>query len=282
MYPLTPNSEKKKLFLITLSLCIKFWSILPLIKLQQGSFKSKSSVSVVSINFSFNSSLRLLWSNVLFFLSTWLDNTEPLKLIKHLWDELQHKLQARSYHSSSLPSCIYYFVADWVQIPAGSFQNLVESLQENSCYISWNEFSMCINSAKWYINTVFSIPACFSYQNIYPGSPHFLRQPANWGHRVLPTYHHSDQQLPCVCKYILSFTWISSLNQENDTSTLIYFVCLQQAQSSSRSFTSLLDGGLNYCNLYDLLTGERLFLIEINYLCHACCHLWFQNEFIPT
>lgn len=35
------------------------------------------------------------------------------------------------------------------------------------------------------------------------------------------------------------------------------FVCLRQAQSTSLEFTSLLDDGLNYCNLYDLLTGER-------------------------
>lgn len=55
------------------------------------------------------------------------------------------------------------------------------------------------------------------------------------------------------------------------TTNVSSFIFYLQAQSTSLGFTSLLDNGLNYCNLYKLLSGQFFFL-NMNYF------LFFLSE----
>ena len=48
--------------------------------------------------------------------------------IKHLWDELKRRLQARPNRRTSVPDLTNALVAEWKQVPAAMFQHLVESL----------------------------------------------------------------------------------------------------------------------------------------------------------
>ena len=48
--------------------------------------------------------------------------------IKHLWDELEHRLQARPHRQTSVLDLTDALVAEWKQIPGAMFQHLVESL----------------------------------------------------------------------------------------------------------------------------------------------------------
>ena len=48
--------------------------------------------------------------------------------IKHLWDELERRLRARSNRPTSVPDLTNALVAEWKQIPAAMFQHPVESL----------------------------------------------------------------------------------------------------------------------------------------------------------
>ena len=47
---------------------------------------------------------------------------------KHLWDELERRLQARPNRPTSVPDLTNALVAEWKQVPAAMFQHLVESL----------------------------------------------------------------------------------------------------------------------------------------------------------
>lgn len=95
------------------------------------------------------------------------------------------------------------------------------------------------------------VAARCSHQRIYPGHPHFPWLRARWGHRVHPATHRPDWQLPRVCRYLNL-----SLNQQEIHVDSHLLLDCKQAQSASMDYTRLLDGGLNYCNLYDLLKGE--------------------------
>ena len=58
----------------------------------------------------------------------WPAQSPDLNPIKHLWDELECRLQARPRHPTSVPDLTHALVAEWKQIPAAMFQQLVESL----------------------------------------------------------------------------------------------------------------------------------------------------------
>ena len=48
--------------------------------------------------------------------------------IKHVWDELDHRLRARPNCPTSVPDLTNALVAEWKKAPAAMFQHLVESL----------------------------------------------------------------------------------------------------------------------------------------------------------
>ena len=45
--------------------------------------------------------------------------------IKHLWDELEHQMQARPKRQTTVPDFTNALVAEWKQVPAAMFQHLV-------------------------------------------------------------------------------------------------------------------------------------------------------------
>jgi hypothetical protein len=51
-----------------------------------------------------------------------------LNSIKHVWDEFERRLRARSNHPTSVPDFTNNLVAEWKQGPVAMFQHLVESL----------------------------------------------------------------------------------------------------------------------------------------------------------
>lgn len=60
----------------------------------------------------------------------WFTPSPDLDPNAHLWDELEHHLRsARSLNSTSVPDLVYvFFLAEYLQIPKGTLQNLLESL----------------------------------------------------------------------------------------------------------------------------------------------------------
>ena len=57
----------------------------------------------------------------------WPAQSPDLNPIEHLWDDLEHRLRARSNHPTSVPNLVNALVAEWKQVPAAMFQHLVES-----------------------------------------------------------------------------------------------------------------------------------------------------------
>lgn len=60
------------------------------------------------------------------------------------------------------------------------------------------------------------------------------------------------------------------------TTTVSLFIFFLQAQSTSLSFSSLLDNGLNYCNLYKLLSGQFLFSTWITSIFFIFIFIFFE------
>jgi hypothetical protein len=58
----------------------------------------------------------------------WPAQSPDLNPIKHLWDELERRLQARPNHPTSVPDLTNALIAEWKQIPTAMFQHLVEIL----------------------------------------------------------------------------------------------------------------------------------------------------------
>ena len=58
----------------------------------------------------------------------WPAQSPDLNPIKHLWDELVQRLQARPNRPTSVPDFTNALVADWKQVPAAMCQHLLESL----------------------------------------------------------------------------------------------------------------------------------------------------------
>ena len=57
----------------------------------------------------------------------WPVQSSDLNPIEHLWDELECQLHARPNPSTSVPDVTNALVAEWLQVPAAMFQDLVES-----------------------------------------------------------------------------------------------------------------------------------------------------------
>ena len=58
----------------------------------------------------------------------WPAQSPDLNPIKHLWDELERRLRARSNRATSVPDLSNALVVEWKQIPTAMFQHLVENL----------------------------------------------------------------------------------------------------------------------------------------------------------
>ena len=58
----------------------------------------------------------------------WPAQKPDLNPIKHLWDELEHRLRARPNRPTSVPDLTNAPVVEWKQVPTAMFQHLVESL----------------------------------------------------------------------------------------------------------------------------------------------------------
>jgi hypothetical protein len=58
----------------------------------------------------------------------WPAQSPDLNPIEYLWDELDRRLWARPNRPSSVPELTNTLVAEWKQVPAAMFQNLVENL----------------------------------------------------------------------------------------------------------------------------------------------------------
>ena len=58
----------------------------------------------------------------------WPAQSADLNPIKHLWDELEHRLRASANRSTLVPDLTDELVGEWKQVPASMFQHLVESL----------------------------------------------------------------------------------------------------------------------------------------------------------
>ena len=57
-----------------------------------------------------------------------LTQSPDLNSIKHLWDELERRLQASPNRPTSVPDLTNVLVAEWKQVPVAMFHHLVESL----------------------------------------------------------------------------------------------------------------------------------------------------------
>ena len=58
----------------------------------------------------------------------WPAPNPDLNPIEHVWDELEHRLQASSNRPTSALDLTNAFVAEWKQVPTTMFQHLVENL----------------------------------------------------------------------------------------------------------------------------------------------------------
>ena len=58
----------------------------------------------------------------------WPAQSPDLNPIKHLWDDLEYRLRARSKCPTSVPYLTKALMAEWKQVPPALFQHLVESL----------------------------------------------------------------------------------------------------------------------------------------------------------
>ena len=58
----------------------------------------------------------------------WSAQRPDLNPIEHLWDELERRQRARPNHPTSVLDLTKVLVAEWKQVPAATFQHLVESL----------------------------------------------------------------------------------------------------------------------------------------------------------
>ena len=58
----------------------------------------------------------------------WPVQSPDLNPIGHLWDELERRVRVSPNRPTSVPDVTNSLVADWKQVPAAMFQNLVESL----------------------------------------------------------------------------------------------------------------------------------------------------------
>ena len=58
----------------------------------------------------------------------WFAQSPDLNRGKHLWDELEHRLRARPNRPKSVPDLTNALLAEWKQVPAAMFKNLVDSL----------------------------------------------------------------------------------------------------------------------------------------------------------
>ena len=58
----------------------------------------------------------------------WPAQSPNLNPIEHIWAELEHRLQARPNHPTSVFDLTNVLVAEWEHIPAAMFQHLVECL----------------------------------------------------------------------------------------------------------------------------------------------------------
>jgi hypothetical protein len=51
----------------------------------------------------------------------WPSQSPELKPIKHLWDELEHRMQARPNRPTSVPNLATVLVTEWKQVPTAMF-----------------------------------------------------------------------------------------------------------------------------------------------------------------
>jgi hypothetical protein len=58
----------------------------------------------------------------------WSADRPDLNPVKHLWDELERRLQVRPNRPTSVPNITNALMAELKQVPAAMFQHLVESL----------------------------------------------------------------------------------------------------------------------------------------------------------
>ena len=58
----------------------------------------------------------------------WPAQRPDLHPTEHLWDELEYRLRARPNHPTSVPDLTNALVAEWKQVPAAMYQQLMESL----------------------------------------------------------------------------------------------------------------------------------------------------------
>jgi hypothetical protein len=66
----------------------------------------------------------------------WPAQSPDLNPIKHLWDDLEHRLRARPNRPTLVPDQTKALVAEWKKVPAAMFQHQVESLPRRvgGCY----------------------------------------------------------------------------------------------------------------------------------------------------
>ena len=88
----------------------------------------------------------------------WPAQSPDLNPIKHLWDELERRLQAKPNHPTAAPNLTNALVAEWKQVPAAMFQHLVESLPRrveavkaakgNQLHINSHDFGMRCSTSR--------------------------------------------------------------------------------------------------------------------------------------
>ena len=79
----------------------------------------------------------------------WPAQSPDLNPIEHLWDELERRLRARPSHPTSVSDLTNVLVAEWKQVPAATFQHLVESLPrrvDGGCHSSKGGAQLHINA----------------------------------------------------------------------------------------------------------------------------------------
>lgn len=88
--------------------------------------------------------------------------SHDLNLTEHLWDEVEHKLQARSSYQTSEPDLTNALLPEWVQIPTDAHNNLmgthrkrVENIMfhwRRSCSINAHDFEIGYPTSSYRCN----------------------------------------------------------------------------------------------------------------------------------